>query len=55
MNFTLLNMVAASATTISRMIQKFGLSAKSTSTTMFQQAGKPAKELSLVFMRVSAK
>ena len=37
------------------MIQKFGASAKSTSTSIFQQPGKPEKELSLVFMRVSAK
>jgi hypothetical protein len=32
-----------------------GFSANSTRITMFQQAGKPAKLLSLVFIRVSAK
>ena len=32
-----------------------GSSANRTRTTMFQQAGKPAKELSRVFMRVSEK
>ena len=41
--------------TISRITVWLGSVAKSTRTTMFQQAGKPAKLLSLVFILVSAK
>ncbi len=54
-NFSGRNIATARAVTSARMTQKFGSSAKTTSTTMFQQPGKPEKELSLVFIRVSAK
>ena len=55
MNLMFVNIATVSATTISRMTIQCGLVANSTSTTMFQQPGNPAKELSVVFIRVSAK
>ena len=42
-------------TTIIKITCQFGLVAKSTSTSMFQQPGNPAKLLSTVFIRVSEK
>jgi hypothetical protein len=55
MNFRLVNIVTDSSTTVARITICGGSVAKRTRTTMFQQAGKPAKLLSLVFIRVSAK
>ena len=55
MNLRLVNIPTVSAITTARITSQCGCSAKSTRMTMFQQAGKPAKLLSLVFMRVSAK
>ena len=49
------NMATARITTIANETQKFGSIANRTSTTMFQQPGKPEKEKSFVFIRVSAK
>ena len=49
------NIEIDSKVTSTRMIQKFGSSAKTTMTNMFQQPGNPENELSRVFMRVSAK
>ena len=48
-------MPTVKSTTIAKITLCEGATAKSTSTTMFQQAGKPEKLLSLVFMRVSEK
>ena len=49
------NIVIARPVTSARMIQKFGSKANTTTATMFQQPGKPAKELSFVFILVSQK
>ena len=54
-NFIGKNIAAAQAMTITKMIQKLGSVANITKMTMFQHPGKPAKLLSFVFMRVSAK
>ena len=54
-NFRGRNMPTVSSTTTVRITFCDGAMAKSTRTTMFQQAGKPEKLLSLVFIRVSAK
>ena len=48
-------MAMVKSTTVASTTPGPGFSAKRTRTTMFQQAGKPAKLLSLVFIRVSAK
>ena len=48
-------MPTLNSTTIAKITLCEGAMAKRTSTTMFQQAGKPEKLLSLVFMRVSEK
>ena len=54
MNFSGTNIATDSAATSARMIQKSGLIANITMTTMFQQPGKPAKDLSAVFMLAPA-
>src|SRR3989338_3572425 len=54
-NFSRRNIDTVSRITARRMTQGAGDMAKRTNTTIFQQAGKPEKDLSLVFMRVSAK
>ena len=54
-NLTGTNIVIARKVTSTRLMYHGMLSAKITSTSMFQQPGKPEKELSFVFMRVSAK
>ena len=48
-------MATDNAVTSAMLVQWLGCSAKITSTTIFQQPGKPENELSLVFIRVSAK
>ena len=48
-------MAIAKMITIPSITQKFGSRANRTSTTIFQQPGKPENELSFVFIRVSAK
>ena len=55
MNLIGRNIVTARTVTRTRHTAHPGSSAKSTRTSMFQQPGKPEKELSLVFIRVSAK
>ena len=55
MNLRLVNIATASAITTARITSFGGCRANITSTTMFQQAGKPAKDQSFVFIRVSTK
>ena len=54
-NSTGRNIDKVRATTMPKIIQKFGSRAKKTRITIFQQPGNPEKELSLVFIRVSTK
>ena len=54
-NFKGRNMPTVNSTTMAKITLCEGATAKRTSTTMFQQAGKPEKLLSLVFIRVSEK